>query len=155
MIKPLLSLLFLCCLSVTGIAQDNPDELQMMQSLYGMEKRAIVAESIELSDAEAGEFWALYDEYELKRQEIGKERFALLSNYVSDYGVLKPQDAEAFMKKAIPLRNKTNKLLDTYYKKVSAKTDPVVALQFYQIENYLTGAIRMEIMEEIYITKKQ
>ena len=100
-------------------------------------------------------FWLLYDEYEQKRQELGKERYRLLTTYVSEYGEVKAADADNFMKQAIPLRMKLDKLTDTYYKKVKSKTDPIVAMQFYQIENYLAEAIRMELLEEIYTTKKQ
>ena len=136
-------------------SQTNQDEVQLMQSLYGMEKRDIVAEFIELSDLQENEFWEIYDEYEEKRKEIGKEKLRLLNAYVNDYGEVKPQDADLFMKQAIPLRMKSDKLVDTYYKKVKSKTDPIVAMQFYQIENYLSDAIRMELLEEIYTTKKQ
>jgi len=155
MIKSILSILFIACFSFNSIAQTNQDEVQLMQSLYGMEKRDIVAEFIELSDSQQEEFWLLYDEYEIKRQEIGKERFRLLSSYVNDYGEVKPENADNFMKQVIPLRIKSDKLVDNYYKKVKTKTDPIVAMQFYQIENYLFDAIKMELLEEIYTTKKQ
>jgi hypothetical protein len=155
MTKLILSILFISCISFNSIAQTNQDEVQLMQSLYGMEKRDIVAEFIELSDSQQKEFWLLYDEYEIKRQEIGKERFRLLTSYVNDYGEVKPENADNFMKKVIPLRIKSDKLIDNYYKKVKTKTDPIVAMQFYQIENYLFDAIKMELLEEIYTTKKQ
>ena len=150
-----LSLLFITCLSFSNIAQTNQDEIQLMQSLYGMEKRDIVAEYVELNDSQEKDFWLLYDEYEVKRQEIGKERFRLLTSYVNDYGEVKPENADSFMKQVIPLRIKSDKLVDNYFKKIKASTDPIVAMQFYQIENYLSDAIRMELLEEIYITKKQ
>jgi len=152
--KLILSILFITCISFSNIAQTNQDEVQLMQSLYGMEKRDIVAEFIELSDSQQKEFWLLYDEYEIKRQEIGKERFRLLSSYVNDYGEVKPENADNFMKQVIPLRIKSDKLVDNYYKKIKTKTDPIVAMQFYQIENYLFDAIKMELLEEIYTTKK-
>ena len=155
MTKLIRSILFISCISFNSIAQTNQDEVQLMQSLYGMEKRDIVAEFIELSDSQQNEFWLLYDEYEIKRQEIGKERFRLLTSYVNDYGEVKPENADNFMKKVIPLRIKSDKLIDNYYKKVKTKTDPIVAMQFYQIENYLFDAIKMELLEEIYTTKKQ
>ena len=155
MTKSILAILFITCFSFSNIAQTNQDEVQLMQSLYGMEKRDIVAEFIELSDSQQEEFWLLYDEYEIKRQEIGKERFRLLSSYVNDYGEVKPENADNFMKQVIPLRIKSDKLVDNYYKKVKTKTDPIVAMQFYQIENYLFDAIKMELLEEIYTTKKQ
>ena len=154
MMKSLLAFFLTLCLSFIGTAQTNQDEIQLMQSLYGMEKRDIVDEFVELNDNQENEFWLLYDEYEKKRQEIGKERFRLLTSYVNDYGEVKPENADNFMKQAIPLRIKADKLVDNYYKKVKSKTDPIVAMQFYQIENYLSDAIRMELLEEIYTTKK-
>lgn len=155
MIKNLLTVVFLLLFSFYGIAQSNQDEVQLMQSLYGMEKRDIVGEFIELNESQEKDFWAIYDEYEVKRQELGKERYKLLLGYVNDYGEVKPEDADNFMKQAIPLRIKADKLVDNYYKKIKTRTDPIVAMQFYQIENYLSEAIRMELLEEIYTTKKQ
>lgn len=154
MVKLILSILFITCISFNNIAQTNQDEVQLMQSLYGMEKRDIVAEFIELNESQEKEFWYLYDEYENKRQEIGKEKFRLLTSYVNDFGEVKPENADNFMKQVIPLRIKSDKLVDNYYKKIKSKTDPIVAMQFYQIENYLSDAIRMELLEEIYTTKK-
>ncbi len=134
-------------------AQSNEDEVQFIQSIYGMEKRDIVEEFLELGETESSEFWRLYDEYEVKRKELGKKRFELVNKYVNDYGKVSPANADTFMKEAIQLRNKSNSLLDSYYKKIKSRTDPVVAMQFYQIERYLSDLIRIEILEEIYTTK--
>jgi hypothetical protein len=155
MYNKLLSVVFMAFLSLGIFAQSNQDEIELMQSLYGMEKRDIVAEFIELSEVQEQEFWALYNEYENERKELGKKKFQLLQSYVDDYGQVKPEDADNFMKQAIPLRNKSDKLTDNYYKKIKTKTDPIVAMQFYQIENYLADAIKMELLEDIYTTKQQ
>ena len=154
MYNKLLSLVFIAFLSLSTFAQSSQDEIQLMQSLYGMEKRDIVAEFVELSEVQATEFWALYDEYENQRKELGKKKYQLLQSYVDDYGQVKAEDADAFMKQAIPLRIKSDKLTDNYYKKVKSKTDPIVAMQFYQIENYLADAIKMELLEDIYTSKQ-
>lgn len=151
----ILSLVFIAFFSLNFFAQSNQDEIELMQSLYGMEKRDIVAEFIELSEVQEQEFWALYNAYENERKELGKKKFQLLQSYVDDYGQVKAEDADNFMKQAIPLRIKSDKLTDNYYKKIKTKTDPIVAMQFYQIENYLADAIKMELLEDIYTTKKQ
>jgi hypothetical protein len=155
MYNKLLSLVFIAFLSLGIFAQSNQDEIELMQSLYGMEKRDIVAEFIELSEVQEQEFWTLYDAYENERKELGKKKFQLLQSYVDDYGQVKAEDADNFMKQAIPLRIKSDKLTDNYYKKIKTKTDPIVAMQFYQIENYLADAIKMELLEDIYTTKQQ
>ena len=61
MIKPLLFLLIIFTFSIGMTGQASQDELQLMQSLYGMEKRDIVSEFIELNDSQEQEFWLLYD----------------------------------------------------------------------------------------------
>lgn len=139
-----------------GYAQSSyQDEVQLMQSLYGMQKKELVAQFVELNDSQSTEFWALYDEYEVKRKEIGKKKFELIFNYVNDYGQIKAEDANMFMKEAIPLRKKSDELVDHYYNKLKNKIDPVVAVQFYQIENYLSDIVRLELLGELYITKEK
>ncbi len=153
--KKITLLMLALFLTTTGIAQSIQDEIQFLQSIYGKEKRDIVADFVELSDIQKNDFWKLYNEYEIARKNLGKEKIVLLSDYVSGYGDINPEDAEIFMKKALPLRKKSNDLMDSYYKKIKKKTDPVAALQFYQIENYLADLIRIQLLEELYTSKNQ
>lgn len=152
--KALLLLFFFLSAYGITLSQSNQDELQLMQSLYGMDKRKIVEEFIEIDEINSRAFWELYDEYEVKRKEIGLKRFRLTQEYVQEYGEVKPEDADNFMKKVIPLRIESDKLLDQYYKKVRSYTNPVVAMQFYQMERYLDGVIRNELLEDIFTTNK-
>ena len=147
----LLIIAFLCF--STSFAQSFQDEFDLIQSIYGMDKRDIVEDFIELNDTQESEFWILYDQYEIKRKELGEKKFSALLKYVDDYGAIHPNDAEMIMKEGIPLRKQSDKLIDSYYKKIKKKTDPVVALQFYQIERYHSDLIRIEMLEEIYTTK--
>jgi hypothetical protein len=134
-------------------AQTEKEEVDMIQSLFGMQKKEWVAQYIEVNDTQKTDFWSLYNEYEIKRKELGQKKFNLLLNYVNDYGEIKAVDADRFMKDAISLRKSSEKLIDSYYKKIKKKTDPVVAMQFYQIETYISNLIRSEILEELFVTK--
>lgn len=151
-----LSLLFITILFVTvGFSQTYNDDLELIQSLYGMEKKEVVDEFVELDPNEEGAFWELYAEYETKRKEIGKKKYAVLWNYVNDYGTIRAEDAERIMNEILPLRIESDKLVRNYYKKVKSKTDAVVAMQFYQIENYLDVLVRTELLEELYVSKTE
>lgn len=151
--KIYLSVLLVCCVVLNGYAQENQDEIQFLQSLYGMDKREIVEEFLELDTDEQAEFWRLYEEYEVKRKELGAQSFQLMQKYVDEYGKVDPDNADNFMKQAIQLRIKNDNLRDAYFKKIKNATDPVVAMQFYQIERYLSDLVRIELLEEIYTTK--
>ena len=82
-------LVFASLLSVIAIAslqaQTNKEEVELFQSIFGMEKKAIVAEFVKV-EGETGEaFWTLYDQYETERKELGVSRLELLNEYVTNY----------------------------------------------------------------------
>lgn len=153
--KKLFSLIILILFVTIGFSQTYQDDLELIQSLYGMEKKEVIDEFVELNPDQEGAFWELYAEYETKRKNIGKKKYAVLWNYVSDYGTIRAEDAERIMDEILPLKIDSDKLIRNYYKKVKSKTDAVVALQFYQIENYLDILVRTELLEELYISKTE
>jgi hypothetical protein len=91
----------------------------------------------------------LCDEYEVIRKELGKERIALLTEYADNYDKLTNEVADAWTKKVITMGGKTNKLIVIYHKKISKATNPIVALQFFQVEEYILNEIRLSILEEL------
>jgi hypothetical protein len=138
-----ISLLF----SQTINAQTNKEETDFFQSIFGMEKKAIVAEFLGIDSADP--FWVLYDEYETKRKELGKERLEVLTFYVESYNTLTNDQYDLTIANMIALRKKTDKLMDQYYKKIKKASGSKVAAQFFQLEGYFLTQIRAAIFEEI------
>jgi F0F1-type ATP synthase delta subunit len=130
-------------------AQSNKEEIELIQSVFGMEKKAIIAEFIKVDAAQKDAFWALYDEYETKRKDLGKNRITLLEEYAENYDKLTNEKAESWTKQVISQSAKTDDLLVSYVKKISKATNPIVALQFYQVEGYILSGIRLSILEEL------
>jgi hypothetical protein len=130
-------------------AQSNTEEIDFFQSIYGMEKKAIVEEFVQPKTDNRVPFWEMYDAYEVERKKLGKERIDLLEKFAEEYETMTNEQSEAWMKKVIALAGKQDKLVVTYYKKVMKVTSPIVAMRFYQLEAYLLTAIRYEIMDVI------
>jgi len=130
-------------------SQSDKEEIDLMQAAFGMDKKAVVADFVKPSPAEKDAFWKLYDEYEAKRKELGKQRIELLKQYADKYLTMTGVDAEAWTKKVMDLQKKTDKLIADYYSKVLKISDGVVATQFYQIENYILTAIRAQMLQQV------
>jgi len=130
-------------------SQSNKEEVDLVQAAFGMDKKAVVADFVKPSAAQKDAFWKVYDEYETKRKELGKQRITLLEQYADQYQKMTSEQADAWTKKVIDLQKKTDALIATYYDKVKAVTDGIVATQFYQIEGYILTAIRAEILEAV------
>jgi hypothetical protein len=136
-------------------AQSDKEEIDLMQAAFGMDKKAVVAEFVQPSDAQKDAFWKLYDEYETQRKDLGKQRIELLKQYAAQYKTITSEQADAWTKKIMDLQKKTDGLIATYYSKVKAISDGVVALQFYQIENYILAGIRAQLLDQIPFVEKK
>lgn len=147
--KLVLSMLTLFMLSITVNAQSDTEELDFFQSVFGMEKKAVVSEFIAPSDATADAFWSIYDSYELERKALGKNRVEVLKNYVDSYGKTSDEQVDAIMTQILSLTNDNNKLIQKYYKKMKKSVSSVEAAEFYQVETYILSQIRVTILESI------
>jgi len=134
-------------------AQSNKEEIDYFQSVFGMGKKALVSDFMNLDGAKADAFWKLYDEYEGQRKELGKKRIDLMEQYANNYDGMSDEVADKWMSDVIKLGNSTDKLLVTYYKKIKKATDPVTALKFWHVEMYILTSIRQAIASELPFVK--
>jgi hypothetical protein len=143
--------LFLSLLFVVSLlkAQSNKEEIDYMQSIFGMQKKEVVAEFVKVEDAQKDAFWKLYDEYETARKELGKQRIDMLVKYSENYNKMTNESAEAWTDEVIELGKKTDDLLIEYYKKVKKIANPIVASQFYQVEVYILTVVRLNILGQL------
>jgi hypothetical protein len=141
----------------TGLiqAQTNKEEVDIMQAAFGMEKKAMVAEFVQVDAAQKDAFWSIYDEYETQRKVYGKQRLDLLEEYNNTYEKMTNETADAWMKRALDLGKKTDALLLSYYKKAKKATNPINALQFYQVELFILTGIRNQVMGELPFVEKK
>ncbi len=141
--------LALLVIPISMSAQSNVEEVDYIQSIFGMEKKAIVADFIKLDDAAKTTFWTLYDQYEVERKELGKRRLALLNDYAKNYDNLTDEKIDELAKSSNKQASLDEGLRYQYYKKLKKEAGATAAAQFYQIEGYFNAAIRMSILESI------
>lgn len=128
-------------------AQTNKEEIDLVQSMFGMQKKEVVADFLQIDSDNA--FWSIYDEYETKRKELGIERLQGLSDYVENYEKMDDLSYDETIKKMIKMRDQNDALIDTYYKKIRKSSGAKVAGQFFQLEAYIQSAMRTAILEGI------
>lgn len=141
-------------MSSFAFAQSETEEINLIQSIFGVEKQELVADFVQPTEAQKDAFWKIYEEYETERKELGKQRIELLQLYASEYLAMTSEQADEWTNKAIGLQKKTDALIVTYYGKIKKATDGIVATQFYQIENYILTYIRMQVLQEVPFVEK-
>jgi len=144
----------LLVISTLTFAQTNKNEIDLMQAAVGMQKQDAVAQFVHPTDAQKDAFWKLYDEYEVARKLNGQKRIQLFEQYAAQYNTMTNEQAETWTNEVIKLQQSTDKLIVDYYGKIKKATSPIVATQFYQIENYILAALRAEILDQIPFVKQ-
>jgi hypothetical protein len=146
--KKILSIaIFFFASSSMVFSQVQKEEIDYYQSIFGMEKKMVVAAFLDLEKDDA--FWPIYDEYEKLRKELGQKRFQLIVDYAENYDNLTDEKTDELVKTNQAVRNGTTKLINKYYKKVKKASGSKTAAQFYQIENYFITAITAQIYSNI------
>ena len=135
-------------------AQSNTEEVDLFQSIFGMEKKAMVETIVTVNEASKAEFWNLYDEYETQRKELGKQRITLLNNYANNYNNFTDESLDRFMAEGLKHKTQTDALIVKYYKKIKNASGSLTATQFYHIESLIASEIRSAILENIPYLQK-
>jgi hypothetical protein len=121
----------------------------LVQAAFGRDKKDVVADFVKPSATQKDAFWILYDQYETQPKELGRQRIVLLKQYADHYFDFTSDQADAWTKQVITLQKKTDDLIVIYYGKVKAISDGILAIQFYQIENYILVMIRMQLLQNV------
>jgi len=147
--KNVLMILVFMLIAGGSIAQSNKEDIDLIQAALGKDKKAIFNEFMIVEGAQKDAFWSIYDEYEVKRKELGKRRINLLEKYVNGYETMTDMDTEQSLKDIMKLSDDTNTLIVTYTNKMKKPAGIKAAAQFYQLENYLLSVVRAQLLGNI------
>jgi Spy/CpxP family protein refolding chaperone len=132
----------------TGLmAQQN--ELEMFQSMYKIEKKALLMDFLQLEDEQAKIFWPIYEEYESERTKNANRRIELIKKYAEEYETLTDEQADALAKESFAVRATRDKLHKKYYNKVKKALGAKRAAQFIQFERFVANAMDSKLNDSL------
>jgi hypothetical protein len=129
-------------------AQGNP-YLEALRSEVAAQKTEIMQQAMMLTDEQADVFWPIYNDFMAEHREIGELRMAMAQRYFDNQMSMTPQIADEIIKGFFAFEAKRAELLHTYFGKVSAALDAVVAARFIQSERHIQMLIDVQIANEV------
>jgi ribosomal protein L7/L12 len=137
-------------LFATGLmAQITAGDVEIFQKYFGTEKASMVKEYMALTPQQDTAFWPVYNKYETERQAMGKQKIAMIKEYMNNVQDISEQKAKEMVDKGIAMEMRFKTLQKKYFTEMSKKVGPVKAAQFYQFENYINNVINLSIQENI------
>ena len=125
----------------------SDDFIQLLRKDVRSQKKQIIAENMDLSDAEAEKFWPVYDQYAAELSRIYDTKLALLNDYAENYSSMTGEQAENYIRKRAEVEQSIMRLRLKYmpaFRKVLSGRETAL---FYQLDWRLGLAIDVELVQ--------
>jgi len=134
--------------SAANDSQASSDDLvDLLRKDIRSQKKQIIAENMQLSDAEAEKFWPVYDQYAAELSKIYDVKIALLKDYADSYNTMTGDQAENYIRKRGQVEQSIMALRLRYipaFRKVLSGRETAL---FYQLDWRLGLAIDVQLIQ--------
>jgi len=137
---------------VPALAQNaGTTNMDILRQKIKSDKKLLVAQNLNLTDAEGAAFWPVYEAYQKELQQINGRLTATINAYADAYnkGPVANDAAKKLIDEALAIDDAELQLKKTAIPKVMAALPAMKAARYIQIENKIRAAIRYELAASI------
>jgi hypothetical protein len=135
-------------------AQDKlSDNMQILGEKIKADKKLIVAENMQLSEAEAKKFWPIYDQYQNEIFILRMRSLDLIGSYAGSYDSMTNANAKKLLDEYLTIEKLRQKVRETYLPKFRKVLPEIKVARFYQIENKINAIVNYELAKQIPLLK--
>ena len=130
-------------------AQNDRDYLEVTREVLKTEKKASIAEAMQLSETESPAFWALYNEYNEKMYVINTKLFDVVKDYSDNYETMTDEKATELWSNAMDIEMELLKLEKSYFKKFLKILPGTKTVRYLQAENKIKNLVDAQLSLQI------
>ena len=139
-----------------GHAQAQESEqmnMEILKEKIKADKKLVVASNMNLTDAEAKNFWPLYDGYQKELEQINQRLLTTVKSYADAYnagkGEISNDTAKKLLADAIGVEESEVKLRQSYAAKLGKVLPATKVARYLQIESKIRAIVRFELAAQI------
>lgn len=146
----LLSFMFMGQAQAQEAAQMN---MEILKEKIKADKKLVVAANMNLTDAEAKNFWPLYDGYQKELEQINQRLLTMIKSYADAFnagkGELTNDQAKKLLGEALAAEESEVKLRQSYSAKLGKVLPATKVARYLQIENKIRAIVKFELAAQI------
>jgi hypothetical protein len=145
---------FVLVLPVFSYAQTASD-MEILRQKIQADKKLVVAQAMQLTEAEASGFWPVYDAYQADLGKINAQLGQVIKTYAAAYraDTLTNDKAQELMDEVLKLEQAEVDLKRAYAPKLGAAVSQVKVARYLQIENKIRALLKYELAGDIPLAK--
>ena len=131
---------------------DKPaDNMAILAEKIRADKKLFVAHNMQLTEAEAKNFWPVYDAYQADLARINTQLMAVIHGYAREFNAntLTDDKAAKLLGDSIAVEEAEAKLKRSYIPRLTQVLSAKKAARYLQIENKIRAIIRYEMADGI------
>lgn len=149
--KKLFLLFAIIGIGMVSFAQQMSDFMEVTRAAIKKEKKALIAEVMNISVEESEPFWVLYNEYQGKLFTANTKYLNIINEFAENFENMSGETANDLMKRLFKYDAEILKLKKSYYKKFQKVLSPQKTLMYFQAENKIDAMIDYEIATSVPI----
>jgi hypothetical protein len=150
----------MCCVvsgvlmvAVPAFAADQVSDtnMEILKEKLKADKKLLIAGNMELNDAEAKQFWPVYDSYQKDLEGINKQLGQTIKDYAESFnkGNLPNDTAKKLLNDALSVEEQETKLKRSYAEKLAKVLPATKVARYIQLETKIRSLIKFEMAQQI------
>lgn len=140
--------------AMPAASQEKPsDNMQVVVEKIRADKKLLVAENMQLTEAEAKAFWPVYKQYQDELFLLRTRTAKLIKDYADAYEAMTNTTAKKLLNEYVAIESLGPKLRQAYLPKFRKALPEVKVVRYYQIENKIQAALVYELAAKIPLLK--
>ena len=135
-----------------AIAQQSADtNMEILKQKLKADKRLLVADNMQLTDAEAKDFWPLYDEYQKELEQVNQKLGKTIMEYSDAYnkGQIPNDTAKRLLDQVLSIEEQEVNLKRTFAGKLERVLPATKTARYMQIETKIRSLLKLELAKQI------
>jgi len=140
--------------AMPAASQEKPsDNMQIVIEKIRADKKLLVAENMQLTEAEGKAFWPVYKQYQDELFLLRTRTVKLIKDYADAYETMNNNTAKKLLDEYTTIETLGPKLRQAYLPKFRKVLPEVKVARYYQIENKIQAALMYELAAKIPLVK--
>jgi hypothetical protein len=129
----------------------NDTNMEILKQKVKADKKLLVASNMDLNEAEAKQFWPLYDSYQKELEQLNQKLGKAITEYAEAFnkGPVPNDTAKKVLGEVLNVEEQEVKLKRSYAEKVGKVLPATKAARYIQIENKIRSIVKVELAQAI------
>jgi len=139
-------LTLVAALALPALAQDTSN-MEILRQKVKADKKLLVAQNMQLTEAEGKAFWPVYEAYQNDLQKLNQRLGKTIADYADAYnkGPVAGETAKRLLNETLAIEEAEVKLKRSYVPKLEKALPAAKVARYVQIENKIRAVIRYEL----------